>query len=401
MMLTAQRKHIYRFFSLYFLFIGYTAVFWPFLTFYLMDMGVSATTIGMMSSTATGTAIIGSYLMGYINDRLQRFDLLVLVSFLATFGCMILIENLSTGWLIFVIYVLYGFIESPMTGIMDTWSIECAPREMGQYFGIIRSGGSLGYGILIILSGHIIGKNNFVDIKYLSYVVGLLVFLYMCYLSRSREVPKFYVTKTEKTASRGRSAVWQDLKTLFQVQEYRSLIVICMLLQIPICIVSMFTPYVFETVGGGPAEHAMLLGVSALLEIPFFFLTPYLLSKYRSDTLIVVSSIAVVVKAGLFVVAKSPSLLMVSSLFSTIQFTVFYSGLRYKVSQVAPDHLRTMAQTTIMLFYHSIPGIVAGLGGGWMIDHLGVKISFAIVFCSLVVIIALLLGYLSRHRTNT
>lgn len=386
-----QKYHLIHFYLLYFFQVGAGAVFWPFLSNFLISKGVSATTLGTILASGVVAGLIGYNVLGYISDKIRRFDLIILFLYTTGFLCMAVIENTTAILVIFIAYMVYGFASTPIDGIIDTWTIESyQDNTIKRYFGIIRSGGSLGYSIAIITSGLLISNaDHFQNIIPFSYAAGLLCIGYMLYMKANRNINKFYGAQKKEKQN-----LWGNIKELFAVKQYSFLLAICLLLHIPINIITLFTPYLFYSLGGGSRDQAIFAGLGAMFEIPFFFISSKLLSKYKTHFLILLSSFAVVIKILIFITADSPSMLLVASIFSTIEFAIFYPAIRFEVSKVAPEHLKTTAQTVISVFYSSIPQILASLIGGRMIEWIGVHSAFSIAFCGLILVIFVFAVYL-------
>ena len=119
-----QKYHLIHFYLLYFFQVGAGAVFWPFLSNFLISKGVSATTLGTILASGVVAGLIGYNVLGYISDKIRRFDLIILFLYTTGFLCMAVIENTTAILVIFIAYMVYGFASTPIDGIIDTWAIE-------------------------------------------------------------------------------------------------------------------------------------------------------------------------------------------------------------------------------------------------------------------------------------
>ncbi len=379
----SQRKHIAHFFILYFFYIGAGAVFWPFASFYFIENGITPSELGATMSAGTFVAILGFNVLGYACDKLKRLDIMVLILFL--FACILtlIMQSTSVLSLVIIVYIVYAFVSSPTESIIDTWAIECYKNDsMRRHFGLIRSGGSLSFAVIVVSAGFIIGNGNHFDrLPLLIYITSLLGIAYIIYLMRNRNLKNFYSSKTDKQ----KASVWQDTKKLFGVRDFSALVIKCMLVRIPMSMIGVFSPYVFQSVGGGVWEHALFLNISALLEIPFFVLNTRLLAKLNTNILIIVPLFASITKTLIFIFAPSANMLLLGSVFSTIEFTMLYPALRYEVSKTAPNELRTTAHSIISIVYFSVPTIISGYLGGLLVEKIGVNYAFVAALIVLVV----------------
>ncbi len=372
----SRKRHIFHFFLLYFFYIGAGASFWPFASHYFIDNGITPTELGATMSISTFVAILGFNILGYTSDKIKRLDLMTLILFSAACTLTILMQRTTTLAYVIIIYILYAFISSPTESIIDTWAIESyKDNSMKKYFSIIRAGGSLSYSMIVIGAGLLVSNaNNFDRLAPLIYTMAALGIGYIIYLMRNRKINSFYISHVEKE----KSSILQDAKKLFGVKSFSMLILKCMLVRIPMSMISVFTPYIFRSVGGGVEEHSLFIGISALLEIPLFVLNTKLLAKFNTNVLIIVPLMSSIIKTTIFVLAPTADVLLLGSVFSTIEFAILYPALRYEASKTAPSELRTTAHSIISIAYFSFPAIVSGFIGGNLVEAVGVNSAFMI-----------------------
>ena len=157
---TDAKKHIAKFFLLFFNHYAFCAQIWPFFSMYLLSRGASAETVGLVYSLGMICAILGSVLIGYIGDRISRISrmfLIILLGLLAAASCMWAFELLTAVLLSFyAVSMMFTALEV----MLDAWSINSKP-ECGRYYGIMRSGGSIGYSLSSLAIGFIIVSHGF------------------------------------------------------------------------------------------------------------------------------------------------------------------------------------------------------------------------------------------------
>ena len=269
------------------------------------------------------------------------------------------------------------FMKYPFEPIIDSWAIE-GNHEISRYFGIIRSGGSLGFGVCVILIGLKISNSEFDNSFYSSYIATALLFFIYNSLSEKK-----LIQPSDKAIDRKKRINISEIKYLFSNKEYLKLLVLCICFGIPASIIKVYTPFLFTHLGGGVNEHSILLGFSALAEIPFFWASPFLLKKYSTMTLMAYSSLFLIASTLIYIIAPSAKYLIAAGLLLTVQFSVFNPAIRYGVSQIAPPNLKTTAQVVMASAYGGISLSIGSLLGGFMIKALDVKPTFILAFAGL------------------
>ena len=372
----SNKTYIARFYILYVIYYGTISLIWPFFTYYLMSKGLSSVTVGTINSLAVVSSILGYYVLGYVADKAKSAGILLLALLPVMIFFTILMHVSASIIVIALSFCVCMFMKYPFEPIIDSWAIE-GNHETSRYFGIIRSGGSLGFGICVILIGLKISNSEFDNSFYSSYIATALLFLYIIYLVRKTG------TGPDKAIDRKKRINISEIKYLFSNKEYLKLLVLCICFGIPASIIKVYTPFLFTHLGGGVNEHSILLGFSALAEIPFFWASPFLLKKYSTMTLMAYSSLFLIASTLIYIIAPSAKYLIAAGLLLTVQFSVFNPAIRYGVSQIAPPNLKTTAQVVMASAYGGISLSIGSLLGGFMIKALDVKPTFILAFAGL------------------
>ena len=87
-----------------------------------------------------------------------------------------------------------------------------------------------------------------------------------------------------------------------------------------------------------------------------------------------------------------------AQLFHGPSFALFLNGAVYYIDSLAPDNLKSTAQTIATSLYGGISGILANYGGGWVIDNLGIKQLYSIGIYAIIVITLLFIASLTVQK---
>lgn len=365
-----EKKYILTYFILYILNFGYFASLWPFLTNFLLYRQLSASKIGLFFSLLTFVSILGNYFIGYISDKFRSFSKTIILQMIITLFAISFGFNIEYANILILCFLIAGFFNLPIESIIDTWALELNPK-LSRYYGVMRAGGSVGFALVTVVTGYLIA-NISMSFLFINSTLLIIVFIAAIYTIKKKHILADFhshPTHNEKI----------NILDLIHIKEYVFLFIITTSIQIPSIIITTFLPLIIQNVGGNSSHQGLMLGLGAILELPFFFMTPILLKKYRPKTLISISSVFLLLKVLVLVFAKTPELLVLSSVFAPGYFALFFSSLKYRVSKIAPNHLKTSAQTGIAIAFSGVSGITAGILGGQLIDRLGLSITMYIV----------------------
>lgn len=93
-------------------------------------------------------------------------------------------------------------------------------------------------------------------------------------------------------------------------------------------------------------------------------------------------------------------MIVVGGLFAPGYFALFFSALRYRISRIAPNHLKTTAQSGITIAFSGISGVIAGSLGGYLIETIGINktMNIALVLLILVVLGTMYYGFIYKRK---
>lgn len=139
-----------------FLYFALLAMFIPFLPVYLSEQGLSPSQIGFIIGTGGFVTIVAQPLWGMISDKTKtiRKVLLALLLCSAVTGYF-LFDSSSYVVLILFAMLLYFFLMpiDPLTESLNFRVSEAA----GISYGSIRTYGALGYGVMALITGYVLG----------------------------------------------------------------------------------------------------------------------------------------------------------------------------------------------------------------------------------------------------
>jgi MFS family permease len=149
-----------------------------------------------------------------------------------------------------------------------------------------------------------------------------------------------------------------------------------------------FIGITIKSMGGSDSLVGLAWTAAAAAEIPIMVFGSWLLRKTGPARLVMLSFSAYALRMFLYSVAPAPGWIPVINLLQSITFATFWIGAVNYVSGLAPDNLKTTAQS-LLFSMMNLASLFGGLGSGWLFDSVGPQNMFRILalFCILALVL--------------
>ncbi len=274
-----------------------------------------------------------------------------------------------------------GFLRSSIVSLTDSWILEIDPTVKENY-GKVRAFGSLGWGISAIIIGKWIDSMGWTSLGYVHLVLSVILLLTV-----------MSVKDVEKSSDPESKVTMTHLKSLLMNRNYIYIVTLFTLLFISMQMYAMFMPLLIEAKGGGQVEIGMFFMISSFSEIPMFFFTKKLIEKMRVTKILIISSVAFVIKLSIAAFAGQIFLLVSIGAMNIVTFTLTLFAAKQLVDEVSPDNLKTSAQTIAMSIYFGVSGFIAYNFGGLISDQIGIKSTLILQAAICLIAVAMSVRY--------
>ncbi|QZY55066.1 MFS transporter [Crassaminicella profunda] len=362
-----------RFSIVEFFFWGTFAAYYPYLTIFLDSKGLNNIEIGAILGMNSFISVFAQPFWGMVSDKTQSIKkiFIILLSI-----AIIMISSLSIyegALLLGIVFAIITFFESALTPLLDSWVIMGIQGEKNTSYGNIRLWGSIGYAVMVYVFGQLIEIKG-VESLYICYALFGVITIFLC-------------TKVHINPSTCNNKI-KDLKIskLLKNYDYIIFLTFAVGIFIPHKAAYTFLPRLMDAVGGNKVHLGIALSVMALSEVPLFILSNRLISKVKPIYIILFSTIFFILRQFLFTIASSPIHVILIQGLQGLSFALFLTGAVYYIHFLAPQELKSTAQTFGSAIFMGGSGIVGNYGGGWVIEkfglvnmyHMGTYLSFGI-----------------------
>lgn len=340
---------------------SFNALFYCFLPLYFNDL-FSPVEAGIVLSVGPAVSIAAPVFWGMLADRAKYKNTVLICTVLlsSVFFFMMMFE---VGFLPMCILVgVTMLFMSPFAGLIDTITLEYTAEHAVPY-GPIRVLGTIGFGVISLISGFFTGAD--IDVIFYIYV-GMALFCALVLLGCPR------VCGHARSGGGKTKAARLDLRPLLCAHRLWIMVGFMFLCQFAYGYYCNFYPSYLENVLGQPQ---WLWGLNVLLlvvgEIPFFFLYNRLFEKLGIRVLLLISVIGSAVRYLLLGVTGSvASLIAVNLLTGFLVTVVTYCGAMYITAYIAPE-LQATGQNLMYCIGQGIARVCGGVLGGIIDSRLG------------------------------
>lgn len=357
-----------------FVLYGALAIYSTFFALYLKDLGISNVQIGLLVAGGPLIGLVANPFWAYWADRLRNNKRILIICLIGNFICMQFVFMTESYTLIYTLMLFYFAFQSPLftqSNSLILNVIEGTNRKFGEF----RAWGSLGWALIAVAAGPIIGWLG-ISKLWIVFDVMLLFAIFFTFLMPSgNERPL-----KQKFSNKGYLQVFQN-------RYFLMFVCLGVLISIPNSINMTFMGIYIKGLGGSDTVVGWSAFATAILEVPVFLLLDKYLKKNSRTMLgwLVIISALFSVRWLLMSLATSAIQVIFIQLLHSITFGGYYYIGTQLTSHLVPPEYRSSGQAVYGLTWGGVSGIVAGVLGGWMFENLGAstlyQICFAITLC--------------------
>ena len=332
---------------MYFLFWAGAAAYLPYISVYFESVNLSGRQIGQLSSIPFFIALISSVTFGFLSDVSKRNRLLLRIVTVGMVIVLLLFPRAQSFWAMLPMVLAYSIFQAPVNPIMDETTLNTL--EDPENYGKIRAGGSIGWGLVVLLTGFLIDNLGYgIPVIFYIHIAFLLLFFLIINVLPS--------PKTHPGADTGEVSLKSLGKMVAQPGVFLLFLVI-IIWGMGEASISNFLFLHIKHLGGSSTLMGTALSVSLIGEIVTFNFANRIQTRIGEFKMILLAfGVLIIWLAGLSLI-KDPNLIPAFQIFGGAGFALMHSGSVAYISRKAPKQLGTTAQALR-------GGLYAGFGNG-------------------------------------
>ena len=324
------------------------------------NLGFSEAQISILNSVPIFIVLILNFLIGRLADRANDWRTTIIIGSLFAAISLTGILYSQDYWVILVCLTISNVAMGTTVPVVDAAAVRLADR-MNYGFGVQRAWGTIGYLILLMVTGEIIAR--FGDASYI-WLLLLAAFLRM---QAAFFLPKFRAPKLEVAPIQGLVALASVMRPWF----------ILPLLGYGIIngshmILNAFHSLILARQGYEPLTISLIISLGAVAETIMFVLFSKISSRMSSRGFLAIAGVATVVRWVAFGFEPTLFWLIPLQLMHAITFALGFVAIVRFISRHVIEENAAEAQG-LMAMIQQIMTIVAMLGFGFFVAQLGIQ----------------------------
>lgn len=349
----------------YFASIGFFTTYAP---LWFKSLGYSALAIGVISSLQAWTRVFVPYAWGWLADHTGRRVWLLRAAALSSLAVgSLLLPAHSWGWLplcVFLLFICNGGVvplsESALARFLQTGG----GMDTNRY-GRIRVWGSIGFIFSVTAAGFLL---EWVGIEAFAWVMCALL-LGLCVATA--RLPSRVDAAAEQGTQDG--SVWQVLRQP-RVRWFFATIFFTVLGHTSLY---TFLSLYLDDLGYGKSVVGLVWAVSVLAEIAFFWVGSKWAGQVRPVRWLWWAAVLCVLRFGSIAgFGQVMAVLVAAQLLHAVTFAAQHAACTALLGEFFPGRLRGRGQALYAVLGYGVSGVIGGLGGGLLTQHLGFEAVF-------------------------
>ncbi len=361
--------------SLYMLaYWGITGIYEPYLNIHFLQIGLSRFQIGLLNALfPVATLLVAPAISALADRRHWRRPLLVIM--LLGFGALLMLVGLPRSFAMIALLIAgIATFRGAITPLGDSLIARMGTRY-GLHYGDMRLWGSLGFAIISVLAGAFwvrMGENAM-------FILAGLLFLAVAPLA----------LLLEEGGSTADPLVHVPLRTILHNRALVVMLLVTFLMGSAFGIIFVYEGIYMTDLGGSEWMVGLLVGITALLEVPAMRYTGALHRWLGGPRALLVSYALLGLPALGYAVATTPNFLLLVGVLKGFGFGFFWAGTVQVVSELAPEEWSSTVQSLLQGVGWGLSLLLVTPLAGWGYDHFGAPTIF--IASAVLAVLAMLL----------
>ena len=349
--------------ALYFFFYGSGAVWLPFFTIYLRQLGLSGLQIGVLAGVRPAVVLLSQPLWGLVADLRGRRRTLLLTMLLAA------LLPLGFAWpggfgYLFGWTVVWALLTNPVGPLIDSLVLDHLETRRASSFGELRLWGAVGWAAAALLAGRVVTGR---DLRLIFPLVSGLTFVGWTIAWRGTHDPQ-----GEARLERD----WRGAGALLRNRALTVFLTLIVLAQLGAVSVMTFYPVYVAELGAPRQLIGLAYTLQGLSEMPFYLAAAGIIRRLSTRRTLVLAFLVFAARMLLYSIIKAPRLAVAVEACHGLSFSLLLVASVEYVNRQVPAEWRATGQTLLSAAYFGAGGILGNAWAGYLYDRLGVQGMF-------------------------
>lgn len=312
----------------------------PFFPAWLKSLSLNEFEIGVILTVPIILRLVSAPLAGALADRMSERVLVLIVSAVLSLMTAVLLIWAEGFWTLLIIFSLQGAAFAPFMPVLESITV-MGVRRWGYRYGTIRVWGSIGFVVSTLIAGWAIShlSSRIVpEATALTYLLTLCAALMAPRLGRAIRAPIVDPTGIRQVA-----------RLPFR-SSLNLLMIGCTIVQSTHGMYYAFSGIYWQGIGFSGQEIGILWASGVIAEIVFFFCAGRIVRHVSAVSLILIGSVAAVIRWSLFAIPLSFEASVLLQCSHALSFAFLHFGMQQKIVEVVHESQESSIQGTFFFY---------------------------------------------------
>lgn len=331
----------------YFVFWSGLAAYLPYIAVYYESIGLMGGEIGRLNSIPYFVTLVSSIVFAFLSDKFGQHKLILRVTSVGIIAILLIYPSARSFSALIPIVLAYSVLHAPSNAILDETTL--STLENPEHYGKIRVGGTIGWGIMVVVTGFLIDHLS-LGLNVIFYVHMFFSLLFLAVVAIIPD-PHPHSSKTSEQVS------LKKVAAVLRQPGFLLFLVLIVLWGIGESSIGNFLFLHIKSLGGSSTLMGTALAVSLVGEIVVFSFADKFHSRFKPEVMVLMAFIVLFAWLVGLSLIKNPFIIPFFQVFGGAGFALLQSGSVNYVDQRAPREIGTTVQAIR-------GGIYSGLGVG-------------------------------------
>lgn len=335
----------------------------------LLSIGYTSTTTGVLMSLGSILSLILQPIAAELADnskKLNIFKLTIIISYASLITSIIAYFQRNVSLLTSATFVALNGIYSTLEPLNSSIPDQFQQHGYAVEFGVGRAFGSLSYALISVVMGFLTSKFPYTVVLVLDIIASiLLVIVYSVTNKHYNSLPKI-----EKATVKEERISFTQFLTRHTTFSLMSLALAGIYFGFTLS--DNLIVLVINNLNGSTKDMGLIMGIKALLEVPVIFFYDKIEAKFSNNVLLKVAACAFTLKALLFYLAKSTSLIYLAQLTQPFSLALMIPALVSYTNKIM-DKKEAVRGQALYIMAITIASTLSSSVGGKLADTYSVN----------------------------
>ncbi len=349
-------------------------VYYTYLSQVLSSFGFSPQQIGTLLMIYVLMAVVSMPLMGYLTDHfIPDKTMMVINLIISAISCVFFWNIEKTYMNMAIIIAVWSFSFKPVVNLVESYTYKLINAGDPVDYGVVRSMGSLGFGVTAYVMGVVIDNTSFRSLYYAQIIFTVISIFSILLFFRSIELKprKPVLTSNDEKEEVKVEKKESTVKILIKNRDYVALILGGFFINIATALHFTYIPLLLEKNGVSPGKIGTAFSIMALAEIPTIAFFSKIKTRVNPSTLITIGGAVYILRMVAVVWQPTVEMFWIMSLFQVISFGFLSPSYMYIINSVVPREIASTATLTAITLIFNLSAVFSMYYGGYFIERFG------------------------------